>query len=682
MSKFRNVRKHKFILTVIGATTLFFATFIVGIYLISFLLGPPELANEQNTILYSNSGEIIGEESGLENRQWVDLNDMSNDLIQATLAIEDRNFYEHHGFDFKRIFAAILKDIQTLSLKEGASTLSQQYARNLYLTHEKTWLRKIKEAFYTVRLEMFYSKDEILEGYLNTIYYGHGAYGIEYASNLFFNQTSSQISLAQAAMLAGIPKGPTYYSPLNDKKRAEQRQQQILKAMRAQNRISEEAYHNAIQEKLVYQKPKKEDKKAIGPYFQDYAIKEAANLLDVDVEAIRSGGYEIHTTLNKDSQVQLEQQISDKISDSSEVQAGGLAMNPKTGGIIAMVGGRNYGESTFNRTVQAKRMPGSSFKPFVYYTALENGYTPNTMLMSKPTSFELANGEVYQPSNFNGYYANKKISLAQALALSDNIYAVKTNMYVGPKNVVETVKEMGFTSKLQAVPSLALGTAAVSMQEMVTGYSILANGGHDIQPHAVTEINDHTGKAVYKNTQEQGKQILDSKSTFILTHLMTGMFDHELDGYMQVTGSSIADELDRLYAGKSGTTNSDSWMMGYSPSITAGIWIGYDDNRKMEVVEEASYAKEIWAGFMNNAHKDLPQETFANPSDVVGVPIDPTTGKRATPYCESSRVMYFEKGTEPDEHCMVHFHQNEEKQQPKTEQEDKSMMEKIFDLFN
>src|SRR5699024_3408848 len=214
-------------------------------------------------------------------------------------------------------------------------------------------------------------------------------------------------------------------------------------------------------------------------------------------------------------------------------------------------------------------------KPFLYYTALNNGYTPTTMLMSKPTAFRLEDGEVYQPSNYNGYYANEQITLAQALALSDNVYAVKTNLYVGPEKLAETANKFGITSELPAVPSVALGTASVTLENMVTGYGMLANGGYDIQGHTVEKIVDRHGNTVFERKQDEKKRVLDPQSAFVLTQLMTGMFDRALDGYMSVTGSSIADQLTRDYAGKSGTTETDSWMIGYSPSLVTGIWTGY-----------------------------------------------------------------------------------------------------------
>ncbi|WP_077298085.1 transglycosylase domain-containing protein [Virgibacillus pantothenticus] len=677
MSKQRNRRSFQFILILSGICI----AFVIGVYVVSFLLGPPPITMNQQTTLYTSSGEPFSEVGNKQTEKWVELDQVADEAIQATLAVEDRHFYDHRGFDVKRIFGAMVENIKTLSLKEGASTLTQQYARNLYLTHEKTWWRKIKEAFFTVRLEMFYSKSEILEGYLNTIYYGHGAYGIEAASKYFFNKSASELSLAEAAMLAGIPKGPTYYSPFNNQAKAQQRQQQILKIMENQTLITSSAYQTAKNEVLHYRKTDDNKEIQIGSYFQDTAIKEAASILELDADAVRGGGYHIYTTMQKQEQTQLEEQITNTISKQSKIQASGLAINPKTGGIIAMVGGRSYAGSPYNRATQAKRMPGSTFKPFLYYAALERGYNATTMLMSQPTTFKLDQGNVYKPSNFNDYYANKPISLAQALALSDNIYAVKTNMFVGPENLVETARDFGFTSDLAAVPSLALGSEVVSIKEMVRGYSMLANGGKQLDVHTVTKIVDQEGDTIYNRSIGPGEQILDPKKAFILSHLMTGMFDEELNGYMQVTGSTMVDQLDRTYAGKSGSTDSDSWMIGFSPSLVTGVWVGYDDNRTIEVVKEMSYAKDIWANYMTSVHQKQPNESFPIPSGVVGVPVDPVTGLRATPYCPTSRVMFFEKGNEPVSYCNVHLPEDKPNKTP-TEKPKKTMIEKLFDLFD
>ncbi|MFD1036896.1 transglycosylase domain-containing protein [Virgibacillus byunsanensis] len=681
----KRIFQKKFLIASIAGITLCF-TLVISVYLFSFLLGPPQLVNDQNTIYHSNSGEVIGEERGVENRYWLSLDEIPSSFMDATLAIEDQHFYDHNGFDFKRILGAALSDFKNFSLKEGASTLTQQYARNLYLTHEKTWTRKLKEAFYTVRLEMYYSKDEILEGYLNTIYYGHGAYGVEAASRYFFDESAIDLTLAEAAMLAGIPKGPTYYSPFNDSQRAKTRQHLILNAMLDNEMITEENHYLAKREQLAFNEQKNEQEHEIAPYFQDYVLLEASNILDLDSETVRSGGYHIHTTLDVDLQDELMDKINTVIHPTSDIEVGAISMNPHTGAIQALAGGRDYEQSQYNRAIWAERMPGSAFKPFLYYAALSNGYTPSTQLMSKPTAFELSDGKVYKPANFNNYYADDLITLAQALALSDNIYAVKTNLFLGAEQLVDTARSFGIDSYLPAVPSLALGTATVTLKDMVAGYGRLANGGYEINGFTIEKIVDRQDNTVYEKDVDDQKQVLKPTTAFILSHLMTGMFDRALDGYMAVTGSSIANNITRTYAGKSGTTDSDSWMIGFSPEVVTGVWTGYDDNRPIEKVKETTYAKDVWATYMEAAHQGLPFSTFDVPSGVTGLPIDPTTGKRATPYCDTSRVMYFEKGSEPMSYCSDHYHGEErddimERGRDSEKESDGGIFKKWFDVF-
>lgn len=654
--RIRRKRKRAIRWTLFTLAIIVPAIVIGGLYGVSYLAGPPPLKNEPHTVYYSKDDQILGEEGGTNSKKYVPLSDISQNLINATIAIEDQNFYHHHGFDIKRIGGAILSDIRNMSLKEGASTLTQQYARNLYLSHEKTWTRKAKEAFYTIRLEMFYPKDKILEGYLNMIYYGHGAYGIEAASQYYFGKHASDLSLAQAAMLAGIPKGPTYYSPFNDRERAESRQKRILSVMKEEKMITESEYLQASNETLVYNTRSEQKEDVTGPYFQDMVQTEGAKLLNMDVESFRSGGYKVYTTVDKKMQQALEEEVKEQIRPDSDMEAGAMAMDPQSGEIRAVIGGRDYEKSAYNRAVSSIRMPGSTFKPFLYYAALENGYTPSTPLMSKPTTFELDNGQVYEPSNFNDYYGNKPITLAQALALSDNIYAVKTNIFLKPETLVKTARSFGITSKLEPVPSLALGTSAVSVKEMVAGYGMIANGGKTLKPHTIRKITDTSGDVLYERRDQPGKQVLDRQKAYVLTHMMTGVFDRKLDGYMSVTGATIADQLTREYAGKSGSTNSDSWMIGFSPDLVAGVWTGYDDNKDITETEEMGYAKNIWAGFMEKAHQKIKERPFLVPAGLVPVDIDPETGQRATPYCENKRTMYFEKDTVPQEHCTFHMH--------------------------
>ncbi|MGN8646434.1 transglycosylase domain-containing protein [Gracilibacillus sp. HCP3S3_G5_1] len=665
----RRRRRKKKLLLKLGVFFVLMAGSCVAVLLIaSFLLGPPSLDRPQNTIYYSNDGEVIGEEFGTEKRYWVPLDEIDDRLEQATVLTEDQHFYDHFGFDLKRLAGAIWNDIRTMSLKEGASTITQQYARNLFLSHEKTWKRKLYEAFYTIRLEMFYDKEELLEGYLNTIYFGHGAYGIEAASRFFFDKSAADLSWAEAAMLAGIPKGPTHYSPFHDFDKAKGRQELILSNLHDKNVIDDVTYEKALNEELTFSEDRMITTQGVAPYFQDVVVNELQALLDVSMEDIRSGGYQVYTTLDLEQQ-QAMNQASTIIDANSEIQLSAVAMDPSSGAVTALVGGRDYETSSFNRVTQAKRMPGSAFKPFLYYTALENGMTAATTLMSKPTTFELADGKSYQPSNYNDYYANQPITMAQAMALSDNIFAVKTNLYVTPERFARVVKDkFNFKSELDPVASLALGTEVVTMEEMVTGYSIIANGGLDVESHTIIKVTDAYGEILYDREEEQTKdqgwglfskqdddQVLREEYAYILADMMKGMFEEELNGYMSVTGASIADKLSHEYAGKSGTTNADNWMIGFTPALTAGVWVGYDDNRDIVQTSDQQYAKEVWASFMESAHENLPEEDIVKPENVVEASIDLNTGYLASDECGQTHTMLFVKGTEPTKYCTVHL---------------------------
>lgn len=641
----------------------------------SFLLGPPSLERIENTVYFSHDEEVIGETYGSEKRYWVPLSEVDDKLEQAVITTEDQHFYQHFGFDFKRLAGAIWKDIRTLSFKEGASTITQQYARNLFLSHEKTVKRKLYEAFYTIRLEMFYDKDELLEGYLNTIYFGHGAYGIEAASRYYFDKSADDLSWAEAALLAGVPKGPSIYSPFNNMEQAMNRQQLILKNLLDKDIIDQETYEQAIEENLQLSEERIIVQKGLAPYFQDVVEKELIEILELTDEEIRSGGYRIYTTLQTKQQEALNKTI-DETLNNGDIQVGAMAMNPVSGAVTALVGGTDYEASSFNRVTQAQRMPGSAFKPLLYYTALENGLTSASTMMSKPTVFQLEDGETYQPSNYNGYYANEPITMAQALALSDNIFAVKTNLYVTPERLVRVAKEkFGIHSKLAAVPSLALGTEAVNVQEIVTAYSKIANGGKEVEPYTVEKILDAQGNLIYDRNAEMNQQknsfpffgekkendqVLRADLAYILSEMMKGMFDTNLNGYMSVTGSSITDKLEESYSGKSGTTASDNWMIGFSPLVTAGVWVGYDDNRKITRTEEEAYSKVIWADFMSEIHQDTPVQQAVPPDNVVEVMIDLKTGLVANENCPQAYPMLFVKGTEPKKQCTIHLDEHDE----------------------
>lgn len=626
-----------------------------GFFFIIYLLGPPPLDTTQNTIYYSSNGEKIGEERGVENRYWVTLEEINDDVIEATIQLEDQHFYNHNGFDFKRMSAALINNIRSGSLQEGASTITQQYARNLYLSHEKNWTRKIKEAFYAIRLEAFYDKDTILEGYLNTIYYGHGVYGIEAASQLYFDKTNTDLTLAESALLAGVPNRPNFYSPINHFENAKQRQEQLIRILVNREVITDKEADLARNEDILIASidPMYDKTNQIG-YFRDVVLREMADILDLEQQEIRSSGYEVYTTLNIDDQTELQKAVVEHTAFDEDFQAGAVALDPNTGAITALTGGVDYDQSPFNRAVQAQRMVGSTFKPFLYYTALANGYTAATTLVSQPTTFLFDDGSIYRPRNFNSYYADDSITLAQALAVSDNIYAVKTNLFVTPELLVSTAKDFGITSDMEPVPALALGTASVSVKEMVTAYGMFANGGKEVDPYTIEKIIDADGETVYEREPIEPAQVLDPQQTFILNQLMTGMFDVNLNSYMAVTGAPIADELSGYYAGKSGSTSSDSWMIGYSPELVMGVWTGYDDNRELTNTQAKQAARGIWANFIDPAHSERDPDPFDVPEGIVAAYVDPHSGLLSTPNCPTSRLMYFVEGTEPRQYCKEH----------------------------
>lgn len=647
---------------------------IVALLSTSYLLGPPSIDFGSTTVFYDKDGKELPPE---ETKQTFELDNISPYVIDATIVTEDRHFYNHHGFDYLGILRAVWKNMTSQRLKEGASTITQQYARNLFLTHDKTWLRKMKEAFYTIRLEMFYSKEEILTGYLHAIYYGHGAYGIEEASHVYFNKQAADLTLAESAMLAGIPKGPTYYSPFQDEEKATERQRQILDYLVQAELITQAEYYEAKKEKLTFTEPNI-NKDTFAAFFKDTVLKEAASILHGEEVSTLTSNYHIYTTLDTSYQRTLEEMVANKIDDDSELEIGALAIQPTDGAIIGLIGGRKYEESTFNRAFDAKRMVGSTFKPFVYYAAIEQGFTPTTMLLSEPTTFDVGDGETYSPSNYNGYYANEPISLSEAIALSDNIYAVKTSLFLDPSEVIKTTRTFGITSALPDVPSLALGSASISLLEMVQAYSVLANDGKAVEAFTITKITDHHGKIIYEKADPTEKQLLDPNKTFVLNHLMMGMFDRRLNSYMDVTGASIIDQLSRTYAGKSGTTDKDSWMIGFSPTVATGVWTGYDDNRSMAKAVDKRLAKQIWAEAIENAHQHTEEEAFQVPEGVEKAIIDPETGQLATSDCPVRRATYFEAGTAPTEYCTEHLPEDPEQ----VEVEEKSLFQKLIDMFN
>ncbi|WP_462405965.1 transglycosylase domain-containing protein [Gracilibacillus sp. Marseille-QA3620] len=662
MSRTERKRRKRFIYRAVTFGTILVTTVslvcLAAIWTGIKIAGAPEVTVPQTTVYLADDLQPFGESHGAQKRYWVSLDQISPYLIDATIAVEDRQFFSHHGFDLKRIAGAVIKDVAARAKVQGASTITQQYARNLFLGSEKTWTRKAKEAFYTLRLEEHYSKNEILEGYLNTIYYGHGMYGIEAASHYYFHKNASDLTLTEASILAGIPKGPSLYSPIHSPENAKRRQEIVLRSMEATGAITKaqgEKAQQAFQHTALYGSLDTEDL-AKAPYFLDAVNQELRTVLQGREDLIRAGGLTVYTTLNIAQQAKAEDIVTAHIPDKSELQVALVAMNPKSGGVKALIGGTNYEKSAYNRATQSLRQPGSTIKPLLYYTALEKGFTPSTTMRSEETTFSYDEGKSsYTPHNFRNHYANEAITMAQAIAVSDNIYAVKTHLFLGQEELVKAGKRFGLTSKMTKVPSLALGTSGVKPIEMANAYNYFANGGKKVKPFFITKVLDRDGSTLYERKPKK-KKALDQANAYVMTQMLTGVFDEKLNGYASVTGSSIIPKLSRPYAGKSGSTEYDSWMIGFTPQLTTGIWAGYDQSRKLETKYDKTTAKQIWAEFMESSHEDKPVTDFKQPKGVIGVEIDPVTGMLADENCPVKRMTYFKKGSEPKEICPLHGH--------------------------
>lgn len=605
----------------------------------------PVTAISQTSQIVDLQGNVIDTFHAGENRRSVQLSDINHYVLDATLAIEDKRFYEHRGFDMKGMARAVVVNVQSLSKRQGASTLTQQLARNLYLTHERTWQRKMKEAMYTVQLEMSYSKDEILGMYLNQIYYGHGSYGIEAASMMYFNKHASELSLAESAMLAGIPKGPKYYSPYLNMKNAKDRQLTILQAMLEGGSITSEQADAAYAEVLAFQPLGTGSHEGFAPYFRDYVRYIAVDKLGVNEQLLNEGGITIYTTLDPGAQSTAEEVIAKGIPESSEQQAALIAIDPRNGYIKAMVGGRDYKQNQYNRVFAKTRQPGSSFKPFLYLTALQSGYmSPITKYKSEPTIFTYDEGrKTYEPRNYGDKYVNELIDMRKALASSDNIYAVNTIMTLGADKVIETARKLGIDSPMQPVPSLALGTFPVSPFEMASAFGTFASGGLRIEPTAIIRIEDRKGQVLYE-AKSQTEQAITPAEAYVMTSLLESVFDEG------GTAHRVSSIIKRPVAGKTGTTSTDAWLVGYTPELATAVWVGYDKDRKLTVAE-AYRAAPIFAKFTEQALASVPPKIFPIPDGVVNLFIEPASGKLAIGDCPDKRLESFLVGTEPTEVC-------------------------------
>lgn len=616
-----------------------FLSIYLGLYLVARYKSKLLINSANKFYLYDTNNEIVED----LNDTWIALNDMSSYVIDATIAIEDKNFYKHSGFDYLRIIKSIYINLKNGKTLQGASTISQQLSKNLFLSFEKTWQRKLKEAWLTIQLEAQYDKDDILEAYLNTINYG-GIYGIEKASQYYFHKSAKNLTLAEATILVGIPKSPSNYSPITNIDNAKKRQKLILSAMVKNKYITEEEKNKAYKEELTYYGNFLSDSSKTIMYYKDAVMQELDSIESIPDTFLETGGLKIYTYLDVKAQNILEKAMNDNITNN-KIQLGTIMMDPNNGHIIALTGGRDYATSKYNRAINAKRQVGSTLKPFLYYAALENGFTASTTFTSEKTTFVFSENKTYSPANYNNNYGNKEISMPAALAYSDNIYAVKTHLFLGEETLVNLLKRIGITSNLNAIPSLALGSEEISLIDMVTAYSSFANLGYKVEPHLIRKVEDMNGNVLYEN-KDIKENILNSSLAYIMNENLTSTYNYNFIDYNYPTCYDLTSTLTNKYSIKTGTTDADHLVFGYNANLVVGLWSGYDDNSPSEIYN-GKELRHMWRDIVENYLKEKKVNWYTVPENVVGTLVDPINGKLATKKTKKPTMFYYIKGTEP-----------------------------------
>ena len=618
-----------------------FVVLLIGLYTYAYLSPKLDLKTSGSLYLYDNKNDLVYQ--GSRSNEWANLEDISDNLKNAVIAVEDKNFYNHHGFDYLRIAKAMLTNIKKKSIVQGASTISQQYIKNLYLDFDKTWKRKAEEAMLTLELEVHYDKDDILEGYLNTINYGQGNMGIVNASSYYFNKKPSELTLEEAIMLAGIPKNPAGYNPVSNYEASLKRAWVVAKSMLNNGYIDEDTYNNLFKEKLEIFGQTKNNNLQMIMYYQEAVLNELSNIKEVPASLVNAGGLKIYTTLDLDEQTSLENNIlSNKVDD--ELQVASVIVDPKTGAVKALTGGMNYAKSQYNRALKSKRQVGSTMKPFLYYAALENNMTMSSSFRSEETTFNLANGKTYAPQNAGNIYASKEITMAAALALSDNIYAVKTNLFLGVDKMVDVAKRTGINANLDEVASLPLGTSEINILDYATGYTTFASGGYQKELYFIEKIEDIDGNVLYEH-EDKNRLVINPNYTYILNEMMTSTTNDAYVDYTTPTALNIASTLTHKYALKTGSTNTDYWIVGYNPDRLMMMWMGYDNNKEVNG-NVRNNAKKIWALTIEESLNSINTTWYETPKNVIAIPLDAVTGK-TTNNQNKVALYYYVKGTEP-----------------------------------
>lgn len=564
-----------------------------------------------STQVYDAAGNLLATLHAEENRVPVPLKEIPEHLKKAFIATEDARFYDHPGIDVRGIARAVWVNVTSGGVAEGASTITQQLARNALLTHERTFTRKVREIFLAFELEAKYSKNEILEMYLNQIYFGEGAYGVQAAAQAYFGKDVRELSLAECAMLAGLPQRPSELSPLRNPKGAKERQQVVLEQMVKYNYLDSLSAAKAAKVELRYGGSGARKQETTASYFVDYVTQRLIE--KYGARMVYSGGLKVYTTLDSEMQQAAEQALWSQLPKSHTSEGGVqqpqgalVALEPSTGAIRAMVGGR--GTDQFNRAVLAERQPGSAFKPFVYLSVLQQGVSPEARIDDRAVTFGS-----YAPQNYDGRFRGV-VTLRQALEQSLNVVAVRLARQVGPEKIVENAEKMGITTlvKSGSVNDMTLGmslgglTRGVTPLELAEAYGVMANQGARAPSMAILKVVDRNGK-VLEDNRPQSTQVVDSRAVSVLVDMMRGVISR---------GTGTGAGIGRPAAGKTGTTNDykDAWFAGFTPNLAAVVWLGADDNRSLGGITGGENPASIWRQFMKAATAKLPVRDFPSPA--------------------------------------------------------------------
>jgi len=631
------------ILYLVAALMVLSGGFMLGFYIyyskdLPRLTSVRDYAPKVVTQVFSENGEVLAE-FFVEKRYYISIEDLPTVLIEAFIAAEDARFFEHQGLDFFSIMRAMVKNISSMDIVQGGSTITQQVTKSLLLTPEKSYTRKIKEAILAYRIEKSLSKSDILSIYLNEIYLGHRSYGVEAAARTYFDKSASKLTLAESAHLAGLPKAPSAYSPIRHLKKAQRRQRYVLQRMVDSGYVTREEAREAAEIPITITPPENKNIK-IAPYFTEYIRNYLKRTYGN--ELLYSEGLQVYTSLNLFMQRGAQKAVESGLANYEKregfeegeprVQGALVAMDPQTGYVKALVGGVNFLENQFNRALQARRQPGSAFKPIVYAAALDKHYTTTTKVIDSPLVYMVeSDEEFWEPRNFDLQYTGP-VTLRNALSKSRNIITIKILQDIGVSYVVNYAKKLGISAPLNYDLSLALGSSGISLLELTRAYGVFANQGLLVEPIFITKVVGRDGTVLEEN-QPRLKQVISPQTAYLVTSLLTSVVK-------EGTGRR-ARALKRPCAGKTGTTNDvrDAWFIGYTPDIIAGTWVGFDNQKPLGKNETGAVAASpIWVEFMQGVLEGRPKKTFAVPEGVVFMRIDSETGKPAT--SQSEKVSY------------------------------------------